>query len=272
MIYFSILLAIVVATILNTSFVASKVDKTVILKKTIQEIKIITRAVDEYHLQNNIFPDEKNNCISAFTILTSSPTFLVNIDEVNPLFNNYITNCNNTHFNIEIKTRDGFDAKYIKNQIDLPAIIKTTPDTDTAVVTIPKPLSSSLYDKFLALGDTTATATIYEGKGNSIQNIRDITLSDGKVLSNAFETRYTIDPTITTKIIKPVCNSGTPEISGSSTALYASNSKALFGFRIYEEVANSTATEFAIQVDVLTEDGFVAPASGSAINVTTYCI
>jgi hypothetical protein len=267
----SVIIAMLITTILNTSFTVSKIDKNAIADKSIQESELITRAAEEYHLTNNNWPDEVNNCVNAFTALTSSPTYLVNIDDISPFNTNYTTSCNNTHFSLEIQTTSDYYANYIKYQGKLPTIVKPAPDTNTAVITIPKPLSNSLYDKFLALGDSSATATIYQGKNNTIENIRDITLSDGRVVSQVFETRYTIDPTVTTFIPKPTCLVGIPDIEGSPSAIYASNDKAMFGYRVYEDLASSTPTDFAVRVLVFTEDGAVLPKPGTALNLKTFC-
>jgi hypothetical protein len=82
-----------------------------------------------------------------------------------------------------------------------------TCDTDTTITTIPKALADTVHDKFLALGDTLTTNTKYQGKSLEIEDVFDITLSDGRKLSGAFSKIYTVDMSATPRefVPKPTC-------------------------------------------------------------------
>jgi hypothetical protein len=47
-------------------------------------------------------------------------------------------------------------------------------------------LADTVHDKFLALGDTLTTNTKYQGKSLEIEDVLDITLSDGRKLVSMF--------------------------------------------------------------------------------------
>lgn len=272
MILAQILIAIIVTTILSTAFIERSLSQTPNADKTIEEIKIITEAAQKYHLDLTTWPDESNACANAMMVLStaSSPTYLVNIDNNSPFNTPYITNCTNTHFSVEVTSTDIY-AGYIANKGLLPAIVKPAPDTATTVITVAKPLADTIHDKFLALGDTTATAQIYDIDEYSIQqNGRDL----------LFIAEHTIDVTATPNefVPKPICNStqAAKVHLSAGTRFSAANNKAIFGWEILIDTANSNATRWALSTKIFTEDtgsaGHIDEAgTGTLVVAQTYC-
>ena len=274
MMLWSVLISMVVVTILNMAFVKRNLNQDAQVKKTIAEEALIATAAQKYQLENGTFPDEANACANAITVLSATPNaYLINVDSTSPFNTTYTTSCTTTHFSIEVQTTDHY-AGYIKHQGELPTVIKPAPNTDITVTTVPKALADTVHDKFLALGDTPSTSTQYQGKGNEIVDVSDITLSDGRKLSRAFRASYTINMNASPReyVPKPVCTSGSPRIQLSITSLFALNNKPLFGFLPAIDVANSNSVRWAIEINIETEDGNTNPGNNTFVKADTYCI
>lgn len=269
-----ILIAIVITTILSSAFIKNNLNRDAQVKKTIAEIQLITEAAQKYQLDNSTWVDEANACINAISVLSAAPNaYLISVDRVSPFNTNYITSCTTTHFSIEVKTTELY-AGYIKHQGELPAIIKPAPNTDTTITTIPKALADTVHDKFLALGDTLTTNTKYQGKSLEIEDVFDITLSDGRKLSGAFSKIYTIDMNATPRefVPKPTCT--TPQITKihlATVSVFAGNNKPIFGFLPTIDIANSNAVRWAITMNIETEDGNTTVGANTFVKATTYC-
>jgi hypothetical protein len=126
----------------------------------------------------------------------------------------------------------------------------------------------------LALGDTLTTNTKYQGKGLEIEDVFDITLSDGRKLSGAFSKIYTIDMNATPRefVPKPTCT--TPQITKihlATVSVFAGNNKPIFGFLPTIDTANSNAARWAITMNIETEDGNTTVGANTFVKATTYC-
>ena len=274
MMILQILIGILIITVTSTAFIKNNLNRDAQVVKTITELQLITLAAQKYQLDISAWPDEANACINALTVLSAAPNaYLISVDSVSPFDTNYVTSCTTTDFSIEVKTTEHY-AGYIKHQGKLPTSIKAAPDADTTITTMPKALADTVHDKFLALGDTLATETKYQGKGLEIEDVLDLTLSTGHQLSNTIVEIRNIDLSGGLQFIpKPVCNTGkTPKLFLATTSVFANNNKAIFGVLPIEDVANSDATRFAIKMQVWTEDGLTPAGAGTFVEAKTKCI
>lgn len=229
--------------------------------KTVTEINKITESAGNYIMENSTWPDSANTCAGAITTLTSAtPAYLYHINTLSQYNTSYLTSCDTNTFTVSVDVDTNSTAAIITNQIG-----GATHTATVVSVTVPKPSELSALDKFLLLDGSRAMTGDLNMGGNSINNVADVTTSDGRTLVNV----STIEPLPTAILSKPSCGSKTAVVNLAVTGIVLSSAKIPYSHPPFIE--SETAGEWTVRLNVYDEDGAATAVSGTYVQAITSC-
>ena len=229
-------------------------------KALIDEVHILGIAAQNYYSEYSIFPDLTNNCANALNELdNATSSFIAGIDNTSPWGKQYNFSCTDKVFTI-ITALDNKNAIIVANKL-----AATTASGATITISVPIPSYIPALDSFLAL-DASGS---FDARNSKIINVADIELATSTGLT-ASDTLldlfykqgkfYTVVPG--DEINKPECPSHLVQsIHLSLVGLVASNTKIPYPNPPY--IASEDSNAWTVGIDIYTEDGLTAAATGT---------